>query len=197
VPLIPLLASGCTGHGRVHIVPLGLKKIDTTGPLVAELKPDECYFWVRNEKELCIAMRQFSGSLLGNPLEREFIMSLVVDGLPAAQSRDYRMDRCAARVRQRAGYSHFRSGSTSGILAVWDYGHDRLRGRFRFMARMQTYSALTGWSGNNTVLLTGEFRAVRDELAGRAILERTEEGAMSRDADVTRAGRAHPTTGLH
>ncbi len=172
---------GCSGRAKVAIVPLGMKRIDTTGPVIAEIKPDQCYFWIRADKELCIAMRQFSGSILGKPLEREFLLSFVVDGLPAAQSRDYKMDRKTARVRQRAGYGHARSASTSGILAVWDYDGNHLRGRFRFLARMQTYSVLTGWHGNNTLLFTGEFQAVRDPEAGQAILARTEEGAMSRE----------------
>lgn len=177
-----LVASGCAGRAHVQMVPLGMKRIEAQGPLIVEVRPDECYFWVGDDDRLCISMRDFSGSILGKPLQREFLLSFVVEGLPAAQSRDYRMDRNTARVKQRAGYSHLRAASTSGILAVWDYDADQLRGRFRFMVKAQTFSVLTGWTGNNALLYTGDFHAVRDERAGLAILARTEDGAMSRTA---------------
>jgi hypothetical protein len=178
--VLSLIISGCAGYGRVHMVPLGTKKIDTTAPLIVEAEPDECYFWIRDDKQLCVAMRQFSASILGKPAEREFLLSLVVDGAPAAESRDYRMDRTTARLRHRGGYAHTRAASVSGIVAVWDYNNDGVRGRFRFLARMQSYSVLTGWSESGTILCTGEFTAVHDAERGEQILTQSEGGAMSR-----------------
>ena len=171
---------GCAGHAEVNIVPLGTKRIDTTAPLVVRVSPDECYFWVNEQEELCVAMRSRSPSIFGKRFEKEFLLSLVAKGLPAGSGREYRMDRRTARVTHDAGYGHTRSTSLSGILAVWDYRRNQLRGRFRFTAKEQSYSVLSGWSGNNAVLVVGEFTAVRNEAAGRELLKRTEEGSMLR-----------------
>ena len=176
---------GCTGHAEVNIVPLGTKRIDTTAPLIVRVSPDECYFWVNEQDEFCVAMRTFSGSIFGKRFEKEFLLSLVAKGLPAGGGREYRMDRRTARVRHDAGYGHTRSASLSGIFAVWNYRRNQLRGRFRFTAKEQSYSVLSGWSGNNAVLVVGEFMAVADRAAGEKLLARTEDGAMSRTTTQT------------
>lgn len=175
-----MFTAGCAGHAAVHMVPLGAKRIHTTGPLVVRVTPDECYFWVNDREELCVAMRSRSKSILGKRFDKEFLMSLVARGAPAGSGREYRMDRQTARVRHNAGFSHTRSASISGVLAVWDYQRDRLRGRFRFTGNQQSYSVLTDWTGNNPVLFVGEFKAVHHEAAGKELLVRTEEGPMAR-----------------
>ncbi|MEK7730778.1 MAG: hypothetical protein AAB363_02865, partial [Planctomycetota bacterium] len=179
---------GCTGQAEVNIVPLGTKRIDATAPLIVRVSPDECYFWVNDREELCVAMRSFSRSIFGKRFEKEFLLSLVAKGLPAGGGREYRMDRRTARVRHDAGYGHSRSASLSGIFAVWNYRRSQLRGRFRFTAKEQSYSVLRGWSGNNAVLVVGEFAAVHDEVAGKKLLLRTEEGAMARSVEEPKAG---------
>ena len=182
-PLALFFLFGCTGQAEVNIVPLGTKRIDATAPLIVRVSPDECYFWVNDREELCVAMRSFSGSIFGKRFEKEFLLSLVAKGLPAGGGREYRMDRRTARVRHDAGYGHTRSASLSGIFAVWNYQRNQLRGRFRFTAKEQSYSVLRGWSGNNAVLLVGEFMAVYHEAAGKELLARTEEGSMSRSVE--------------
>ncbi len=179
-----LASSGCTGHAEVHIVPLGTKRIDTKAPLIVRVSPDECYFWVNDQEELCVAMRSHSRSIFGKRFGKEFLLSLVAKGLPAGGGREYRMDRRTARVRHDAGYTHTRAASLSGILAVWNYRRNQLQGRFRFTTREQSYSVLKGWSGNSTVLLIGEFKAVHHEAAGKKLFARTEEGSMSRSAQA-------------
>ena len=183
--LLSIILSGCTGHAEVNIVPLGTKRIDTTAPLIVRVSPDECYFWVNEQDEFCVAMRNSSRSILGKRFEKEFLLSLVAKGLPAGGGREYRMDRRTARVRHDAGYGHTRSASLSGIFAVWNYRRNQLRGRFRFTAKEQSYSVLSGWSGNNAVLVVGEFMAVADRAAGEKLLARTEDGAMSRTTTQT------------
>jgi len=176
-----IAAPGCAGHAVVYSVPLGTKQISTTDPLVVRVTPDECYFWVNEQEELCVAMRSFSGSIFGKRFVKEFLLSLVAKGLPAGGGREYRMDRRTARAIQDAGYGHKRLASLSGIFAVWNYRDGHLRGRFRFTAKEQRYSVLSGWSGNNAILVIGEFTSVKDRVRGERLLSRTEEGAMERE----------------
>ena len=178
---LALSLAGCSGRALVHTIPLGTQKINTEGPLLLRESLHECYYWVNDKRELCIAMRTFHRSLFGKLLEREFVMSLVAPGTPAAESRDYKVDRSTARVFSRFGIYPQRGGSQSGILTVWDFGRGRLKGRFRFNARQQTYSVLTGWSAATVSMYVGEFTAVENRQRGEAILKQTEEAGLGRD----------------
>jgi len=182
-----LTAAGCAGHATVHMIPLGTKRIDTTAPLIVSVSPDECYFWVNEQEELCVAMRSHFRSTFGKRFEKEFLLSMIAKGLPAGSGREYRMDRRTARVRRDAGYAHTRAASLSGIFAVWDYRRNQLRGRFRFTAKEQSYSVLKGWSGNDAVLVVGEFLAAEDRVRGERLLSKTVEGAMGRETPQGRA----------
>ena len=184
-----LLLAGCAGHASIHLVPLGGSKISTTAPLVQKITPDECYYWVNEKNELCLAMREVDRSIWGKRFEGEFILSLVLEGLPAGAARDYRVSRRTLRARLRAGYRHTRAASLGGIVGVWDYDGGELKGRFRMSAKHQTYSILTGWGGNAAVLFVGEFTAVLDRPAGEKILARTEERGMERPPPGTKPKR--------
>jgi len=175
-----VLNYGCSGHAVVHTIPLGVKQINTTGPLLLLESLSECYYWINDQNALCVAMRKNQGSIFGRLLERELVLSFVLPGLPAATSRDYRMDQSTARLISRSGLGHQRGGSLNGILTVWNYGKGRLRGRFRFTAKQQSYSVLTGWSGNYQSLYLGDFAAVEDRVRGEKLLARSEEGGLTR-----------------
>ncbi|MGB2988113.1 MAG: hypothetical protein WBE26_19775 [Phycisphaerae bacterium] len=175
-----LVLTGCSGRAVVHMIPLGAKKISMTSPLVVRVSPDECYFWLNEKQDLCVAMRATNVSLIGKRFEREFVLSLVLDGPPAGSARQYRVGRRVMRARGRAGYSHTRSASLAGIVGVWDYGKGKLRGRFRLAAKQQSYSVLTGWKGDRRVLFVGEFIAAANREMGERILVRTEEDGMAR-----------------
>ncbi len=190
-----MAAAGCTGHGLIYSVPLGTKRMSAVGPLLTRQTPQECYYWVNEKDELCITLREFRGSLLGKSFEQETVLSLVVPGVPAGTGRDYRMDRRTARMRLRAGFTHLRAGSQNGILSVWDYGRGVLRGRFRFYVRQQSYSVLTGWSGDASVLVVGEFAGVPDRVRGEKLLARTEEGALNRQESPSPANKSAAMSG--
>ena len=175
----PLL-SGCSGSARVHTITLGSKRISTTSPLIIRIDPDECYWWINDKGRLCIAMRKANWSPLSKLLEREFLLSFVLDDPPAGPARNYRADRRTLRSRRRAGYSHTRAASLGGIVTVWDYGGETLKGRFRITAVRQSYLVLTGWRAGVRVLVIGEFTAVHNRGKGEAILARTEEDKMVR-----------------
>lgn len=186
-----VVIAGCSGRALVHTVPLGTAKINTQGPLLLHESLEECYFWLNERDELCIAMRKFKHSLFGKLAERELVMSFVLPGAPAAESRDYKMDRSTARVFSRFGIYPQRGGSQNGILTVWDFGEGKLKSRFRFNARQQTYNVLTGWSPAASTMYVGEFTAVQNRRRGDAILKQTEEAGLGREAP-TRSPRKTP-----
>ncbi|MGD2109391.1 MAG: hypothetical protein PVI86_08355 [Phycisphaerae bacterium] len=148
-----------------------------------QVAPDECFFWVNDENELCIAMREASPCFVGETRRREFVLSLVLGEPPAGAARHYRLTRQSARMKDRKGFCYTRAASLSGEAIVWDYGPRRLRGRFRMVAKHQTYSVLTGWRGNSRAIIVGEFVARRNDEACRDILARTETGGMERKAE--------------
>ncbi len=172
---------GCTAPASVHIVSIGGKRLTATSPLVVKVSPDECYFWLSDDDELCIAMRGASGSIFGKQHEREFILSMILDGPPAGRGRHFPLNRYSVRMKGRDGFVYTRAASLAGEAIVWDYDTGRLRGRFRTIAKHQTYSILTGWRGDARVVIVGEFSPRRDARAGKAILARTEEEGMERE----------------
>lgn len=182
LPVIVMLIAlaGCRGGGTIHVVPLGGKSLSTDKPLIVRVEPDECYYWINDENELCIAMRHRKSSLFGRRFSRAFNLSLVLDEPPAGSARQYRVRRKAMRSRFAAGFEQTRSGSYAGLVGVWGYGTGKLNGRFRLTIKRQSYSVLVGWSANTTALMVGEFTAVPDRTAGEAIMAVTEEGGLAR-----------------
>lgn len=178
--MIACTITGCTDRASIHMISLADRRISTTEPLIERITPRECYFWENDKGELCVAMRSSSGSILGRRFKKEAIASFLLEGPPAGAARNYTVTRRTARILRHAGMSHTRCASLGGIIAVWDYGGNTLRGRLRFSAKRQDYSVLVGWSGNTKVLFVGEFTAVRNRTAGEKILTRTEEGGMKR-----------------
>lgn len=191
--LLLLALSGCRGHGVVHLVPTGTARISMTKPLLVEIHPTECYYWVTDENQLCIAMRQIKHSLFGERGRQEFILSMVLEGVPAGVGRNYRANRRTMRAHRHQGLSHSRIASFAGIVGVWDFDQRKLRGRFRFSAKQQTYSVLTGWRSDRGVLLIGDFTAIPNRKAGEALLARTEERGMERGLVQPRARRIQGT----
>ncbi len=193
--LLLLTLSGCRGHGVVHLVPTGSAKISMTKPLLLEIHPTECYFWVTEENQICIAMRQNKQSLLGKWGRREFILSMVLEGVPASVGRNYKANRRTMRAHRHKGLTHSRIASLAGIVGAWDFDQRKLRGRFRFSTKQQTFSVLTGWGSDRGVLVIGEFTAIPNRKAGEALLARTEHHGMERGpqrgSDQPRARQIH------
>jgi hypothetical protein len=173
------VGAGCAGHGSVYLIPLNPRKLNTTEQLVYQVTPRRCYYWI-DESRLYIAMSDFHWSPLGEMHEREFALSFVLDGLPAGGARMYQANRRTMRLRSRDGLSNLRSASVAGLLTVWDFNQRRLHGRFRLIARKQSYFVLSGWGRSAPALVVGEFTAVEDRAAGEAILARTEQDALKR-----------------
>lgn len=176
---------GCSGFASVYIVPLDARRISETEPLVVQVRPQACYYWIDGDDRLCIAMREVRSMLRDKYHRSELTLAIVLDGPPAGSARDYRVGRDTARLRRRHGLSHTRARSRRGVVGVWDYGGRVLRGRFRFHADQQAFFVVSGWTGRRVVLCVGEFTAVHDRAAGEAILDAVAEGA---DATARRPG---------
>ncbi len=173
---------GCAGRATVHAIPLGTQRINTSGPLIPEFKPDECYYWIDDDGRLCVAIRSVKTSFVDPRLSQGFVLSFVFDGTPAGSARDFRMNRRTARCRSHAAIFQTRSASLGGIATVWGYGKKVLHGRFRFPAKIQVHHLLAGWRDDGTVVYTGEFSAVCDRKRGQAILAESEGTGMERPA---------------
>ena len=183
VAALLIAASGCRGGGIIHSIPLGTKRISTDSPLIETRRPGECYYWLDEQGRLCVALRYAQPSIFGKILSENRSTSLVFESVPADRARSYPVDRRTLRTRTDQGFTHLRGASLSGIAAVWDYRPGKpLRGRFRITATQQSFSILTGWSGDARVLWAGDFTAVPNETAGKRILAETEEGALRRDS---------------
>jgi len=175
-----LLVTGCHGSARVNLVMLGSEWISATAPLIVEVAPDECYYWLGNDGKLRLAMRRHHRSLLGRMFDYEFNGSFILEDPPAGAARNYQLDERTFRSRTKDGYANTRLLSRTGIIGVWDYGRGDLHGRFRFYARRHNYAILNGWGGERHVLVVGEFSAKCDRARGEAILQRSEEGDLKR-----------------
>lgn len=185
--------AGCAGSASVSVVPLNFQRISPTGPLIYEFAPKECYYWVSDAKELCIAMTVEKKFLRPGVNQEEFHLSLVLEGLPAGDARTYPFNTRTVRARNRQGLSNTRFASIDGVAAVWDFGEDELHGRFEFRGLQQSYMVLMGWAYTKQVLCFGEFSARLNREKGEAILMKTEKDAMRRgSADERNEGKAKP-----
>ncbi len=180
--LSAVVLSGCAAPGTLDIIKLGNKRIRTSGPLMQNVRVDECYHWLDDDGRLCVAMRAFKPSLRGKEYEVEYLLSLVLEEPPAGSARFYQVNRRTLRARRDAGYTHTRSASLMGVVGIWDYADGSLEGRLRITTLQQSYLVLTGWRSVAQLLLVGEFTSRLDREKGEAILARTEEGAVAREA---------------
>lgn len=179
--LLSACAAGCAGQANLHIVPLGGKSFDSATPLIQKITAHKCFYWVDAESErVHLSIRAHRPSLFGPQFSREFAISLVLDGLPAGATRQYRADRISLRAKYDAGLTHQRFASLTGVALIWDYGRARLKGRFRITAKRQSYLVLTGWGGDTGVLLLGDFTAAPGRRPSERIFAATESDGMNR-----------------
>lgn len=182
--MLLLSAAGCRGGASYTMASLNMKRVSATEKLTLEIDADECYHWVNEFGELCIALRMHDWSILGERFSRRSVASFILGDPPAATGRNYVATRRTARFVNHAGYGHTRAASLGGIVGVWGYDKPVIGGRFRFTTVQQSYSVLTGWTGKNQVLYVGEFKSVLNRSAGEAILAETEKDGMERKRPI-------------
>ena len=175
-----LTACGCTGSGRVHMVPFvrtdlsPRERLDTTLPLHTA-----CYA-VEPDGKLILALEHHRGSLLGKAFEADWRMALRLEGLPAGSQRLYRLGPNSLQLALTAGGDLRRAQLFSGVVLLEnpDWA-GRIRGRFHITVRQQQLNFLTGWSAGGLMVNTGEFEAVRDPERARDIEAATQTGIFS------------------
>lgn len=188
-----VLAGGCAGAAKLSVISTNQARISKTAPLVVELHAAECYYWIEDERiTIALADENFTLSEYG---KKSLVVSIVLDGLPAHCSRDYRLNRNSIRLKYGNGPQHIRLASLSGILALWLEGDTRIKGRLRSFAKQQQFHVLRGWSGNRRVLLVGDFVAVRDRERTEQLRCRSEADGLERDAQTGDYGKPRAVNG--
>ena len=189
-----LAVGGCTGWAEFSLIPLDQGRISKSAPLIVELRAAECYYSI-DDGRISIAWTDENISVIGEWGKKSVVGSIVLDGLPAHESRDYRLDRNSIRGRQRHGPKHVRFGSLGGILALWLDGENQIKGRLRARVRQQHFNVLLGWTQNRPVLLVGDFVAVRDRARTEEIVRRSETGGMARAPGISKYGKPRRVIG--
>jgi len=189
-----LLAGGCGGGARLSLVPIDQGRISRTEPFVVELHAAECYYSIDGER-IRIAIADENISLIGEWGKQSLVWSIVLDGLPAHNARDYRLDRNSIRGKLRHGPKHVRFASLSGVLALWLDGENRIKGRLRAFAKQQHFNVLLGWTGDRQVLLLGDFVAVRNCEHTEEIVRSSETDGLARTARTGDYGKPRAVTG--
>ena len=173
-----VVLGGCA-VGAVDITELNFKRMYPQGPLVRHVPVTEAWWWIEGGRVL-VALQEERGRRLSEYDRKEFDVSLVFDGLPAAKARSYAIGRDSVRGYHRDGARHSRFASSHGVAGLWFESGGVLRGRFRMIARRQVFHILTGWSDSYQAAVVGEFRARENRARGEPILLRTEEDGMER-----------------
>jgi hypothetical protein len=186
------LLAGC-GHGVVHTLPVSRADLPPGEPLIQTLPIHEAYYHVEPDGQVTVALRYRHRSLLGPALSAEWIMSIVVDKLPAGRERLYSLTTREVRMAQTRGLDRRRGRAVSGVLVLGAPRGGRMRGRFHAAVPQQVFTALGGWSPahrGSIMTTTGAFEALENPAKARAIRARTEADGFDRPPRITTAPAA-------
>lgn len=188
-----LWLAGCTGSGRVHVLPPMRSDLPPDQPLIATVPITEAYYWMGERGEVNVALAYQAKSLLGKPFDVQWLMSIVLDEAPAGSEKLYQVRDRAVRMAYTRGTEHRRGQSLHGTVVIESLRDGRLRGRFHLWMRQQQFVFLTGWTPEMNraplEIMVGEFEAVQDSLKGVRILTLTEADGMGRPPPGTPATR--------
>lgn len=174
---------GCTGSGEVKIVPLMRTDIAEREPLVQEVRVDEAYYWIEDQR-VHVALRLERRSPLGLTFDFDWQLSLVLDGLPAGSARLYQLPPDSVRMVQTVGPDQRRSRTWTGVAVLHAPHRGTLSGRFHCNVRQQQFTLMGGWQPPPLqapmLIVVGRFDAVHDPIRGQAILEETQAAGFER-----------------
>lgn len=165
---------GCTGSGKVQILPLARRDLPPQEPLIQTVPVQEAYYWIDPEGKLKIAMQYRVNSLLGPVFDAEWALSMVLTGPPAGSERLYDIRTSEVLWIFSQGGNHQRCRSLRGVAVVEGPRNHRLRGRFQITFHQQMFTMLGGWQNASWLVTLGEFEAVRNAARGQEILAKTE-----------------------
>ncbi|NLX12030.1 MAG: hypothetical protein GXY44_00040 [Phycisphaerales bacterium] len=177
--MLPLLAAllgtgGCTGSGKVQVLPIARRDLPPGEPLIQKIPVHEAYYWVDDEGKLKIVLQYRASSLLGPVFDTNWALSMVLPGPPAGSERLYELRSADALWVFSQGGNHQRCRSLRGVVVVEGQQNDRLRGRFQITVHQQLFSMLGGWQNAAWLVTLGEFEAVQNATRGEEILAKTE-----------------------
>jgi len=181
---ILLYVAGCRGYATVRMVPFMRSDLAPASPLVRTVRPTEAYYWLDDEGKLNISLGYRSKSIFGEAFDAEWLMSVVLDGLPAGSQKLYQLRKQAVRITSSHGGIHTRSRSGRGVALVHARQGGHLKGRFHITVHQQGFSVLNGWSPRGLLVVVGDFFAVEDKARGADVLARTEQDGFGRDLDT-------------
>lgn len=187
--------AGCTGRARIEVVPFTRTDLSFQEPLVQHVAADQAYADVDEQGLLTVSIRRQHRSLLSNALDTDWMMSIVVEGLPAGRERLCRLNGRSVRIAESAGTCQRRGRAVSGVVVLQAPQAGVLHGRFHITAHLQQFSMLSGWSPeyrSPMVVVVGEFDAVFDRQACRSIREATEADGFERFTPSTQTEPASP-----
>lgn len=165
---------GCTGSGKVQILPVARRDLSPREPLIQTLPVQEAYYWMDAEGKLKIALRYRASSLLGSAFDTKWALSMILPGPPAGPERLYDLRTSEVLWTFSQGGNHQRCRSLRGVAVVEDRRNGRLRGRFQITVHQQVFTMLGGWQNAAWLLTLGEFEAVENITRGQEILASTE-----------------------
>jgi hypothetical protein len=168
-------------------------------PLIGSVPIHEAYYWLGEDGSLHIALRHYSRSLLNEVFDAEWLMSIVLDGLPAGSQKLYRIRAREIRMARSHRGDHRRGQSVTGIVVVEAPRGGVLKGRFHAWVRQQQFRVLTGWAPEihraPMQVMVGEFEAVQNATRGQEILSETESEGLERPPPTPTA--TQPTPPVH
>lgn len=179
VAFVSISATGCSKPARgIDLIDLNYRRIHDDEKLLRHLDVQRGYWWTENDRVHIALTSNRKG--LTKLDDMRFDLSLVLEGLPASDSRTYTFQRDALRAYLHHGLSHERFRSMRGIANVRIEGDRRLSGKFRLSAVKEFFHILTNWKPTGPVVILGEFEAVKNAKSGKEILKRSEEDGMER-----------------
>jgi hypothetical protein len=201
LPVAGLLIAGCS-VGKVQTVPWTREDIRPQERLIVSIEPQEAWYWQGSDGKLNIVLARRDRSIINKDLSFTWVMSLVLEDMPAGREKLYRVDSRTVRQCQSFAGDHRRAKSATGVAVIERSSSTRLKGRFHFWIRQQQFSVLTGWTPPlpraPMAIAVGRFEATLDPGKGKPLLDLTEANGFDRASDaraVTRpASRAAPAT---
>lgn len=189
LPVLALAAScliGCS-VGKVQTLPLMRIDIQKRESLISSIEPPEGCYWQGDKGTLNIVLARRGYSLIDKTLGFTWVMSLVLEDMPAGRERLYRATPRTLRLCQSGGGDHRRAKSTTGVVVIERLAGERLKGRFHILVRQQQFTVLNGWGPPlyraPTSIMVGEFVVACGETQGKRLFEQTEADGFDRIAD--------------
>ncbi len=186
-------ASGCASGASLQFADLNFKRLNPDDPLIVNVPIESCW-WSIEGQQVHIAMTLGDIRSESGTTRERMLLSLVLEGIPEGQAREYRLGKPAMRCYRHEKQDHARYASLQGVATIRLRPGNMLEGRFRISARKQVFHILTNWTTVGPTLVMGTFTAKRDGERVSSILVQTEEGGMERQekANSITTGRPLP-----